>query len=143
MLVDTNILVRILQPHHPLFHPADRAIAKLRTHGHRLHLMPQNLIELWAVMTRPTDVNGLGMNFAEARAELDRLERFFTVLPETPALYSAWKRLMGVHEVSGKPAHDARLVAAMQVHGLIEILTFDKTGFTRYLGLRVIDPREV
>ena len=50
---------------------------------------------------------------------------------------------MAVHEVSGKPAYDARLVAAMQVHGLIEILTFDKTGFTRYPGLRAIDPREV
>ena len=30
----------------------------------------------------------------------------------------------------------------MQVHGLSQILTFDKAGFARYLGLRVIDPRE-
>lgn len=52
------------------------------------------------------------------RVELERLERFFTVLPETPALYPAWKHLLIANKVSGKPAHDARLVAAIQVHGL-------------------------
>ncbi len=34
--------------------------------------------------------------------EIDRLERFFTVLRETPALYPAWKRLVFEHQVAGK-----------------------------------------
>ncbi|MGO9256910.1 MAG: type II toxin-antitoxin system VapC family toxin [Bryobacteraceae bacterium] len=45
--------------------------------------------------------------------------------------------------VVGKPAHDARLVAAMQVHGLAAILTFDKTGFSRYAGIEVVHPADV
>jgi predicted nucleic acid-binding protein len=45
--------------------------------------------------------------------------------------------------VIGKPAHDARLVAAMQVHGLTAILTFDRTGFSRYPGVEVIHPEQV
>jgi hypothetical protein len=34
--------------------------------------------------------------------------------------------------VSGKPAHDARLVAAAMAHGLRDILAFDTSGFARF-----------
>jgi len=45
--------------------------------------------------------------------------------------------------VIGKPSHDARLVAAMQAHSLTAILTFDKTGFSRYPGIEVVHPADV
>jgi predicted nucleic acid-binding protein len=63
----------------------------------------------------------------------------FLLLPETPALYSAWERLVVSHGIAGKAAHDARLVAAMQVHRLSAILTFDQ-GFLRYPGIEVVQP---
>jgi len=63
-------------------------------------------------------------------------------MPETRAIYPAWKRLVIQYEVSGKPAHDARLVAAMQVHGISDILTFDRAGFSRY-PIKVVHPAEV
>ena len=47
------------------------------------------------------------------------------------------------HKVSGEPAHDAKLVAAIRVHGLTGILTFDKSGFSRYPGLEVVHPDDV
>jgi predicted nucleic acid-binding protein len=80
---------------------------------------------------------------AEAAAELERIKRIFLFLPETPAIYPAWETLVTQHQVSGKPSPDARLVAAMQVHGLTGILTFDKTGFSRFPGIEVIHPEEV
>ena len=43
---------------------------------------------------------------------------------------------------SPMPAHDARLVAALEVHGLTAILTFDKTGFSRFPGIEVIHPAQ-
>jgi hypothetical protein len=52
MLVDTSVLIRTLQPHHPLFIPADRAIRVLPEQGRELHIVAQNLIELWTVATR-------------------------------------------------------------------------------------------
>ena len=70
----------------------------------------------------------------------------FLFLPETPAIYPAWEALVvshHSHHVTGKPSHDARLVAAMQVHSLTAILTFDKTGFSRYSGIEVVHPAEV
>jgi hypothetical protein len=83
-----------------------------------LHIVAQNLIELWVVATRPLRENGLGMTPVEAALELARIKGMFLFLPETPAIYPVWEALVTRHEVSGKPAHDARLVAAMQVHGL-------------------------
>ena len=36
------------------------------------------------------------------------------------------------HGVVGSKVHDARLVAAMNVHGVRRILTFNTDDFTRY-----------
>jgi hypothetical protein len=76
-------------------------------------------------------------------AELARLKSMFLLLPETQTIYPIWEALVTEHQVSGKPAHDARLVAAMQTHGLTAILTFDKTGFSRYPGIEVVHPEQI
>lgn len=77
-----------------------------------------------------------------ATSELVRLKSMFPPLPDTPAIYPVWENLVIRYQVSGKPAHDARLVAAMQVHGLTSILTFDRTGFSRYAGIEVVHPAD-
>jgi predicted nucleic acid-binding protein len=143
MLVDTSVLLRTLQPHHPLYAVADGAIRLLPAQGNELHILPQNLVELWTVATRPFGENGLGMNAAQATAELEKVKSTFTFLPETPAVYPAWETLVRQYGVMGKPSHDAWLVAAMRVHGLTAILTFDRAGFSRYPGITVVDPADV
>jgi predicted nucleic acid-binding protein len=67
----------------------------------------------------------------------------FFLLPDTPALYPTWERLVIEHKVIGKPAHDARIVAAMLAHRVREILTFDQTGFSRFPDIEVIHPATV
>jgi predicted nucleic acid-binding protein len=51
-----------------------------------------------------------------------------------------WRRLVGAYAVSGKNAHDARLVAAMKVHGITHILSFNSGDFARYPEVTVIEP---
>ena len=143
MLIDSSVLIRTLQPHHSLYTIADRAIRRLPEQGRELHIVAQNLIELWTVATRPLGENGLGLSAAKAAAELRRIKSMFLFLPETPAIYPAWESLVTQYQVMGKPAHDARLVAAMQAHNLTAILTFDKTGFSRYPGIEVLHPEQV
>ena len=133
MLVDTNTLLRSLQPLHPQRETARRAIKALTARGYELQLVPQNLMELWVVATRP---------IPQATSELMCLKSMFPLLPDTPAIYPVWENMVIQYRVSGKPAHDARLVAAMQVHGLTAILTFDKTGFSRYAGVEVVHPAD-
>jgi hypothetical protein len=77
-LIDTNILLRSLQPHHPHCSIAERALAVLRSRDETLHLAVQNLIEFWAVATRPETENGLGMSIETVVGELTVLKRLFT-----------------------------------------------------------------
>lgn len=142
MLIDTNTLLRTLQPSHPQREIARIAIKALAAHGRELYIVPQNLFELWVVATRPVTLNGLGFSTTEAATALARLKSMFTLLPDTSEIYPVWESLVIQHHVSGKPAHDARLVAAMLVHGLTAILTFDRTGFSRYSGIEVMHPAD-
>lgn len=143
VLVDTNLLVRLAQPTHPMHAIAQAAIGRLQQQGRVLCVVPQNLYEFWVVCTRPLPANGLSLSILEASAELDRITATFDVFPETPAFLAVWKQLVLDHQCIGKPAHDARLVAAMLVHGITHLLTFDAAGFGRYAMITVLTPAQV
>ncbi|MGD0627843.1 MAG: type II toxin-antitoxin system VapC family toxin [Terracidiphilus sp.] len=142
VLLDTNILLRISQPHSSQAPIAERALRVLRFRGENLQIVSQNLVEFWAVATRPIVENGLGFSPEMAGQQLQSLKRLFTLLPEAP-LQLEWERLVATENVSGKSIHDARLVAAMNVHGIPGILTFNMQDFTRFPGISVLDPRMV
>jgi predicted nucleic acid-binding protein len=142
-LVDTNILSRLAEPGHPMHQPALDAVKRLVSDGHKLHIVPQNLYEFWVVCTRPTAVNGLGKTAAEAAADLANLKTLFLRLDETPAIYGVWETLVTSTPVVGKNGHDARLVAAMVVHGLTHLLTFNAQDFRPYPGITAVTPADV
>ena len=62
------------------------------------------------------------------------------LLPETPEIFPTWRDLVFQHKVSGIQVHDARIAAAMAVHHVTAILTFDRRDFKRYGRFTVIDP---
>jgi hypothetical protein len=86
--------------------------------------------------------NGLGFMVEQAMGQMLALKRLFTLLPEAP-LQGEWERIVTTYRVSGKNCHDARLVAAMMVHGTRSILTFNVQDFTRYSGITILDPRMI
>ncbi len=143
VLVDTNLLARLAQPAHPHHGLAVRSIDALDRLGEDLCVVPQVLYEFWVVATRPVTANGLGLSVPEALAELAKIRGLFTLLPDGPALYPEWERLVAVHQVSGKNGHDARLVAAMAVHGVTHLLTFNTADFARFPGVTGLDPAAV
>ena len=55
--------------------------------------------------------------------DLDQLQKQFLFLRDERAVFEHWHDLVSQHEVRGKNAHDARLVAAMRRHGLTHLLT--------------------
>jgi hypothetical protein len=67
--------------------------------------------------------------------EHTRLKALFVFHSDNAAIYPEWERLVIGHQVSGKSGHDARLVAAMTVHGFTHILTFNFAHFTQYAGI--------
>ncbi len=143
MLLDTNILLRTIQPAHPHHVLATDAAAKLRWLGIVAQVRPQNIVELWAVATRPAAQNGLGLSPERAATEVGKLLYFCKLLPDNPRIHPIWESLVVEHRVSGKPTHDARIVAAMKSHGLTNILTFNGADFTRFPGITVVHPSDL
>jgi predicted nucleic acid-binding protein len=139
-LADTNILLRSAEPAHPMHATAVRAVSTLLSRGERVCVLPQNLIEFWSVATRPANLNGLGFSLAQTETEVSRIEALLTVLPDSPAIYPEWRRLVVAHSVSGKQVHDARIVAAMNIHQITQLITFNSDDFKRYSNLMLIDP---
>lgn len=132
VLVDTNVLLRRVQPDHLHHGLAIDSVARLLATGEQVYFTWQNISEFWNVMTRPIAVNGLGFSPAFALSEVEKIETALTLLPDSPAAYAEWKRLVTAHDVTGVKVHDARLVALMNVHGVRRILTFNTGDFVRF-----------
>jgi len=71
------------------------------------------------------------------------IERHFQVLLDSPAIYPQWKALVLAQSVAGVQVHDARIVAAMKVHGIADILTINVKDFTRYSGITAHAPEDI
>lgn len=142
ILVDTNVLLRQFEPAHPHHRAAIDSTLRLIARGERLCVTSQNVAEFWAVATRSPTHNGLGLTVPVAAAALDRIEAVFVLLPDDPAIHRRWKRLVTTHAVIGNRVYDARLVAAMLVHGVGRILTFNAADFARY-GVEILEPAAV
>jgi len=140
-LLDTNNLVRIVKrddAERPLI---IRAIQRLAEEGVELCYVPQNIVELWNVLTRPVAADGCGLKVADAKREIALLEREFTFRPDNERIHTEWRRLVETHSVSGKQVRDARLAAAMIVHDVTHLLTLNTADFARYPEIAAVHPR--
>jgi predicted nucleic acid-binding protein len=71
------------------------------------------------------------------------IETGMSLLPDSDAVYREWRRIVVHYNVSGVQVHDARLAAAMHVHGVSHILTLNVTDFSRFNGLTAVHPDTV
>ena len=83
------------------------------------------------------------MKFEEAIDELTKLKSLFVLLLDSPYIFSEWERLIKLHRSIGKQAHDARIAAAMNVHAVENLLTFNTDDFKRYSDITAINPHSI
>ena len=139
-LADTNLLLRLADPassQHPI---ATAALGRLFRQGDEVFLTPQNLIEFWAVATRPIEGNGFGWNSERTAQEVAELQKRFPLLPDSPEIFPRWLELVKQLPVHGKRVHDARLVAVLQAHAVGHLITFNLSDFASFPGLLLISP---
>jgi len=142
-LADTNLLLRIADPL-SLLHPiAAGAFAQLFRRGDEVFLTPQNLIEFWAVATRPVAANGLGWNSGRTAREVTDMQKRFRFLKDSPEIFTRWLELVKKYSVTGKRVHDARLVAVLEVHAVENLITFNTADFVVFPSLSLVDPRSL
>ncbi len=103
----------------------------------------QNVGEFWNACTRAADRNGYGLSPQEAGRLAKTFEERLRLLPDGLAVHEEWRRILVTHSVSGVQVHDARLVAAMRVHEVTHILTFNDKDFARYTDIAAVHPRAV
>ncbi len=142
---DTNNLLRFAiraDPQHPI---VLSAIRKLKANGDKIYILPQTCVEFWNVATRPTARNGFGLSVGQANHSLLLIERVFPLLPDNENVHQEWRKLVVKFGVSGVQVHDARIAAAMLVHKITQILTFNTSDFARFssIGIVAVDPKTV
>jgi predicted nucleic acid-binding protein len=142
VLLDTNIIIRAAQPSLPVWAEIDKSLSLLVAHQATLCLVPQTLYEFWVVATRPSAQNGFGLDPVEARTLLDATREHFTLLRDEQGILEAWLNLVTRHGVSGKAAHDARIVAAMQCHAITTLVTFNNVDFVRF-PIQALTPQSI
>ena len=142
-LVDSNILLRWVQPADLDYALVESALAGLVRSGAILCYASQNLGEFWNASTRPLERNGFGLSPAETDRRAHQFESRLRLLPDGLAIHEEWRRLLVDYGVSGVQVHDAHLVATMRVHGVKKILTFNTKDFARFAGIEALHPAAV
>lgn len=80
------------------------------------------------------------MSAHDANLALDGWLQLFRLTLDDQQMFAEWRSLVSVVGVTGRAAHDARLVAAMLQHGINELLTYNPQDFKRYNGITVDIP---
>lgn len=140
ILVDTNVLIWHAAEAGPVQHLVHGQLADSLSAFVELCISPQNVYEFWVVATRPLANNGLGLAPQAARELVDTLREAYTMLPETEDMVDRWLELCVRYRVSGRTAHDARLVAWMHTHRITQLVTLNAADFKRFPDIECIVP---
>jgi predicted nucleic acid-binding protein len=142
-LIDTNVLLRWVKPDEQDYPMVVSAIESILRRGAILCYASQNVAEFWNTCTRPIERNGYALSPQDTDRRARLFEEKMQLLPDAVAVHEQWRRLLVAHNVSGVQVHDARLVAAMLVHGVKQMLTFNDKDFARYPQIEAIHPRNI
>lgn len=144
VLIDTSILARLANASDAHYAVAANAVLELHRRGEVLHITPQVMVEFRNVATLSKALNGLDLSVVDAEAHAAIFETRFSLLPETSAIFTTWKAIVGTLGIVGKQVHDARLVAVCHTHNVTHLLTMNLNHFMRMStlgpGIIVIDP---
>lgn len=93
VLIDTNIILRLLETTDPEYVLVRGAVEVLTARGESLCFASQNLIEFWNVCTHPISKNGLGLTPAQTDERATLIESRFRLLPDNERVHAEWRRL--------------------------------------------------
>jgi predicted nucleic acid-binding protein len=138
VLIDTSVVLRYYAKDDTRHSEAAGYLYWLLTQKYILCIAPQVLYEVWVVLTRPKVQNGFGKTADEAYAIVQQIASDFTLLPDPKDLWQRWAEVCRQYSVMGREAHDARLVAWMDCHGIRHLCTFNPNDFGRYTHVQCV-----
>lgn len=143
-LFDTNTFLRLAEPNSRQRILVLEAIRKLRANNEMLYCTPQVLAEFWNVCTRPQSARGgLGLSPAQTERKVNLIQKYFQLLPDSLATFTAWRKLVADHQIIGVQVHDAKLVASMLAYHIPTLVTFNEKDFQRFSIIKAINPQDI
>jgi uncharacterized protein len=140
ILLDTNVLVYALNADSPQ-HADCRRVVDLSTAGALpAVLLPQILVECYAVVTSPRRIPR-ALTPQQAWAALRMLARALDVRPPAATLLDDLDLLMTQHPRRGRDIFDLAIVAQMLDHGIRAICTCNVSDFG-VAGIRALEPAQ-
>ncbi len=143
-LFDTNIFLRLAEKNSSQRQTVINAIRDLRNANETLFYTPQVLAEFWNVCTRPANARGgFGLSVEQTERKVSLIEKYFTLLNDNAASFTAWRRLVSDLQIRGVQVHDAKLVASMIAHNIPYLVTFNGKDFSRFTMITVVGPDSI
>lgn len=143
-LVDTGVWLRLFDRTDAEHANIRGALQGLRASGDSLAVTPQVIAEFWNVSTRPKAARGgYGNSVDTTERRVQFIERFASLLDDSPAVYCRWRQLVTQLKIRGTSVHDARLAASMNVAGIARLLTLNTADFKRYAGVTAVTPADL
>ncbi|GBC94155.1 hypothetical protein HRbin15_02663 [bacterium HR15] len=134
VLLDTGVVLRYITGDVDVL----QRIRELRNQFGALLICPQVLYEFWVVATRFQAQGGFGLKPDQAGQFVNQIVDVFTLLPDPEDLWVYWVQLCVRHGVSGRQAHDARLVAWMDAYRISHLYTLNASDFRRYTHIQTV-----
>jgi len=135
ILIDTNVILRSKQKNSLHFNQVIEKLLHLATNDYDLVVCPQIIYEFYVVATRPEGENGFGLSPANAIDEVKNIIETYSFVGDTNEIFSEWIDLIKTFEVSGKNAHDTKLVAFMKANKISKIYTLNISDFKKYSSI--------
>src|SRR6266850_4197833 len=132
-LVDSNILLRWVKPDHNDYPLVVSAIDAILRRNDVLCYTSQNVGEFWNMYTRPLDRNGYALPLKKRTGGQNTSKKSSGCSLTALRCMKSGGKLLVMYGVSGVQVHDARLAAAMRVHGVKRILTFNERDLRPFI----------
>jgi len=140
VLLDTNVLLSATDPLRSLHRAALAVINDWPNQGFVLAVSSQILREYLVVATRPTDVNGLGLNPEDALTNVAAFCGRMRLLEDGEPVWDRLRALVAAYGCKGKQIHDANVVACALTSGVTKLVTANAGDFNRFAAeIELID----
>lgn len=130
-VVDTNILLRAIQPRMALHAEAEALIQRLWTADVELWISRQVIREYLVQATHPNTFKP-PLTVQQVLAQMEVIESLFRTADETRAVTDQLLALLKTYPTRGKQIHDANIVATMLVYGIDTLLTINTDDMKRF-----------
>lgn len=129
--VDTNVLLRAMNPGLELHSEAERLIRQLWDDDVELWISRQVIREYMVQVTRPQFLTPT-LTLKQVLAQVDTMLSLFRVADDTSKVTQQLINLISEFPTAGKQIHDANIVAVMLVNGIDNLATQNTEDMKRF-----------